>query len=223
MTQSPGAGVILANAKAGTLLAGSNQAKMLDAVRTPYNLEDMPMRYREDRTTQAAAYLLQLRGGTMSYMKLIKLLYLADRKALADLGRPITFDSYVAMARGPVLSCTLDRITGDPNPTSPTYWRRYISAPTPGYEVRLDRLPEPADLSAADQAILDSVFAEFGHLSRWDVVAHTHTLPEWRDPGTSCAPIQLREILIVLGFNEEEVHAIIGDLEAESLADATLA
>ncbi len=55
------------------------------------------MRFNERKATQAAAYLLQMRGGTMSYMKLIKLLYLADRAALVRFGRPITTDRYVSM------------------------------------------------------------------------------------------------------------------------------
>jgi hypothetical protein len=33
--------------------------------------------FNERKATEAAAYLLKLRGGRMSYMKLIKLLYLA--------------------------------------------------------------------------------------------------------------------------------------------------
>ncbi len=54
----------------------------------------------------------------MSYMKLIKLLYLADREALARWGRPITTDTYVAMKHGPVLSYILNLIT--PTPTAMT-------------------------------------------------------------------------------------------------------
>ena len=36
----------------------------------------------------------------MSYMKLIKLLYLADREALAQWGRSISIDTYVSMDKG---------------------------------------------------------------------------------------------------------------------------
>jgi len=49
----------------------------------------MILRFQHERATQAAARLLQRRGGRMSYMKLLKLLYLADRKALLSVGRPI--------------------------------------------------------------------------------------------------------------------------------------
>jgi uncharacterized phage-associated protein len=70
------------------------------------------MRFNERKATQAAAYLLKRRGGKMSYMKLIKLLYFADRVALSRFGRPITTDRYVSMDRGPVLSHILWRPTG---------------------------------------------------------------------------------------------------------------
>ena len=41
------------------------------------------MPFNQPKATQAAARRLKSRGGRMSYMKLIKLLYLADREALA--------------------------------------------------------------------------------------------------------------------------------------------
>jgi hypothetical protein len=70
----------------------------------------MRARYREDKATQAAARLLKLRGGAMSHLKLIKLLYLAERASLVRLGRPLTDDSCASLPHGPVLSATLDRI-----------------------------------------------------------------------------------------------------------------
>lgn len=53
--------------------------------------------FDEHKATQAAAYLLRRGGGRMRYMKLIKLLYLADRTALIETGSPITGDRFVAM------------------------------------------------------------------------------------------------------------------------------
>ena len=48
-----------------------------------------------------AARLLKLHGAAMPYLKLIKLLYLADRQALLELGRPISCDLFVSMPHGP--------------------------------------------------------------------------------------------------------------------------
>src|SRR5207249_3792384 len=80
------------------------------------------IRFNERKATQAAAHLLRLRGGSMSYLKLIKLLYLADREALLRWGRPISTDCYMAMDRGPVLSRVLDLATDGEDPGTPSIW-----------------------------------------------------------------------------------------------------
>ena len=96
------------------------------------------MRFNEAKATQAAARLLRNRGGRMSYMKLIKLLYLADREALARWGRPITTDSYVSMKHGPVLEWESLNLITDPDDPSQvqTAWSKHISAPE-NYDVVL--------------------------------------------------------------------------------------
>lgn len=42
----------------------------------------MRLHFREDKATQAAARLIKHAGGTMNHMKLIKLLYLAEHRAV---------------------------------------------------------------------------------------------------------------------------------------------
>jgi uncharacterized phage-associated protein len=181
----------------------------------------MPLHFREDRTTQAAARLLKLKGGKMPYLSLIKLLYLADRKALLDLGRPISYDLFVSMPHGPVLSRTLDLITGEPDPEGDSYWREYISEPE-GYDVRLVKDAPNSQLSQADEAILDEVFSKYGHLTKWQLRDLSHTLPEWHDPDGSSVPIPLEEILTQQGVSPEDAKAIRLDLGAESLAEYQL-
>src|ERR1039457_6692110 len=70
----------------------------------------MKLLFNEAKATQAATQFLRLRGGRISYIKLIKLLYLADREALIRWGRPITTDCYVSMDVGPVVSRIYDLI-----------------------------------------------------------------------------------------------------------------
>lgn len=182
----------------------------------------MRLRYREDRATQAAAHLLNLRGDRMSYMKLLKLLYFADRRALLELGRPITYDRFYSMPHGPVLSRTYDLMVGEPDPEAPSYWREYISAPL-NYEVRLVK-PAPNDqLSEAQELILDDVFKEFGHLDRWTVSRESHKLPEYRaDCGSSSIPIDISEILSLEGMSPEEAEAVQESIAAEECMDQLL-
>lgn len=176
----------------------------------------MRWQYREDRATQAAARLLQLRGGTMSYMKLLKLLYIADRRALAQFGRPITFDQMVSMKYGPVLSNTLNLIRDEPPPFAESYWRDHISPPTAAYEVSLIRTDIPNhQLSPAEEALLDGVFAEFGSMGRWDLSQHTHSFPEYSETRDSSIPIRVHDVLLGQGVSEEDADAIVADLLAE--------
>ena len=177
----------------------------------------MPLHFREDRATQAAARLLKLRGGKMSYLKLLKLLYLADRSALLQLGRPITFDRFVSMPHGPVLSRTYDLIVSQPDPNEPSYWNRIISEHDANYEVRLltrDDIPN-GKLSRAEERILDEVFAEFGSMNRWQIRDYSHTLPEWTDPDGGSLPIDLHDILIEGGIDEEQARAMEDAIAAE--------
>jgi len=181
----------------------------------------MHPQFREAKTTQAARLLLSLRDGRMSYMKLIKLLYLADREALLRWGRPITFDTYVSMDRGPVLSHTFDLVTDGPRPGEESLWRACISPPD-NYEVGLVGECGTDQLSEAEVGVLEEVFEEFGRRTRWELVDYAHTLPEWTDPHGSAVPITYRDILVAGGKTEAEAAEIENELEEIAVLDAVL-
>jgi uncharacterized phage-associated protein len=107
------------------------------------------LRFNEKKATQVAAQLLRLRGGRMSYMKLIKLMYLADREALLRWGRPISTDRYVSMDKGPVLSRVLDLATDGDDPSRPAIWSEQIGEPV-SYAVELKADPGNDELSEAE-------------------------------------------------------------------------
>ena len=52
----------------------------------------MTFRFRSLKTTQGAALLLALDGRSMDRMRLLKLLYIADRELLAESGGMLTGD-----------------------------------------------------------------------------------------------------------------------------------
>ena len=178
----------------------------------------MKPRFREDKVTQAAAVFLRLRGGAMSYMKLLKLLYLADREALLRWGRPITCDAYVSMRNGPVLSRTYDLISEGVPPECPSPWRQCISPPE-SYSVRLLQDCSTDLLSDAEEGLLNEIFQRFGGWDRWKLVDYCHTLPEWTDPGDSALPIGYAEVLKAAGKTEAEAAAIIEELEHVALSE----
>jgi uncharacterized phage-associated protein len=178
----------------------------------------MRLRFNERKATQAAARLLTLRGGKMSYMKLIKLLYLADRAALLRWGRPITTDSYVSMDRGPVLSRLLDLATDGDSPGESSFWARHIADPA-DYSVQLRNDPGADELSSAELSLLDEIFQQHGRKTRWELVELTHRLPEWKNPQGSAIPIQYRDILKAGGKTDLEIAAVEDELEGVALAD----
>ena len=51
-----------------------------------------PTLFNEKRTAQAAAFLLHQAGGRLPLLKLMKLLYLAERESLRLYGEPISGD-----------------------------------------------------------------------------------------------------------------------------------
>jgi len=172
----------------------------------------MNLRFDEAKATQTAAYFLALRGGQMHYIKLIKLMYLADREALLRWGAPITGDRHVSMDNGPVLSKVLSLITDD---RAKPVWSNFISAPLGEYEVRLLK-PAPTDrLSRAEESLMREIFDEYGHRNRWDLIDNVmHKLPEWRNPSGSAIPITFREILAAGGESEDEIHAVLKELHS---------
>src|SRR5229473_6211455 len=107
----------------------------------------MQLRFNERKTTQAASLFLKHGGGRMNYMKLIKLLYLADRGAFLRWGRPVSGDRYFSMKLGPVLSVVHDLITEVPCPGEETIWSQHISPPS-NYEVELKADPGSDELSS---------------------------------------------------------------------------
>src|SRR6266478_6252954 len=60
--------------------------------------------FSHKKSAQVAAILVSKEGGSINYMKLLKLMYLADRQALLEAGKPITGDQPVCMKDGLLLS-----------------------------------------------------------------------------------------------------------------------
>lgn len=149
-----------------------------------------------------AAFFLARREGPMSHLKLIKLMYLADRLSMERYDAPMSDDAQYSMKNGPVLSNTLNLLRGI---TRDDVWSDLIS-PVDDNQVQLNRdfdWDELDELSRGELAILDEVFARFGRMKRWELVNYTHTLPEWVDPGASCIPIDAAVTFQALGSSEE--------------------
>ena len=73
-----------------------------------HNVEGTDM-VQDKTTTQMAARFLKQARNKLPYIVLLKMLYLADRQMLIQYGEPITFDKWVSMENGPLLSGAYDQ------------------------------------------------------------------------------------------------------------------
>jgi len=160
--------------------------------------------FDERKAAEAAAHLMEMAGGTMPYLVLIKLLYLADRRAVVERGFPITGDRMVSMDHGPVLSRIYDGMKGNVGAATKA-WQRFVSPPKNNDVQLLEAPPSAGRLSNYEIDILRAVHEKYGHVDKWDLRDLTHHLPEWHDPHGSSSPIDPEEILRSEGKTKDEI------------------
>jgi|688.fasta_scaffold277955_1 uncharacterized phage-associated protein len=178
--------------------------------------------FNEAKAVQIAGFFLRLAGGEMNYMKLVKLMYLVDRTALAEWGRSLTYDEMYALKHGPILSFVLDLIDEGVPPNSESIWCQHISPPS-SYEIKLIKETLTTKLSRAEKNLIGRVFEQYGHLGHWELVELLHRiLPEWKNPASSRYTITYHEILKFEGWSDEEISSVDDDFESVATMDAVL-
>ncbi|MBF0602609.1 MAG: SocA family protein [Nitrospirae bacterium] len=160
--------------------------------------------FDEIKVSQVAAFFLnKTQEGRMPHLKLMKLMYLADREAIRTMGLPITWDYPVSMPHGPVLSMTLDLMNGNVR-SSPGGWEDWVSAKE-NHEVSSRTIFEPdrlTKLSRAEISVLESVWQQFREMNQWKIRDWTHDhCSEWQDPHGSSFPISFDSMARCVGFD----------------------
>lgn len=165
--------------------------------------------FSEEVSTHISAYFASREGGTINYMKLIKLMYLADRQSMAETGTSISGDTPYSLPLGPVLSKTLklfqNKVSGD---TFDGFFDR-----SPAHCLTLKCEVSDKDdidsLSSYDLSILAKTYAEFGAMSEFELVDYTHdNCAEWVDPQGSSSPINIKDLFVAVGKGEESAEAM---------------
>jgi uncharacterized phage-associated protein len=181
--------------------------------------------FNQRKVAQMAAHLLDRGRGRMNYLKLMKLLYLADRESMKRHGEPISGDRYVSMDHGPVLSQTLNLINGAVRPQE-RGWDHWI-ADKADYEISLRRKASRDaldELSDADLQVLDAIYGKFGKMDQWKLRDYTHRYcPEWTDPKGSSIPIEYVDIFKALGRGPAEAKKLAARIEQEHRIDRIFA
>lgn len=170
-------------------------------------LGPIELRFDKRKALAATSFLLQQARGRMPYMKLIKLLYAAERESLLRFGKPIIGGHYYAMKLGPVVSEVLDLVKHPPDVLGPLAeeWSQHFERI--GYEIQMTRPATLDPLSEAEVQLLTDTWDLFARLDQFQLSELTHRLfREWSDPGTGARPITPEEILRTLGKSDEEIE-----------------
>lgn len=179
------------------------------------------MDFNEKTTTQLAAYFLKKNGGKMSFLKLIKFLYFADREYINKTGSSITKDTYFSMKNGPVLSRVLDLIHAGPEPNHLSYWNSIISSSNSPHELEIVKEPDFDELSQAAKEIADKIYKDYGQLDRWKVRDISHKLPEYSKLDEGRKSIEYQDIAKALSIpddliedylEEEKTHSFVCEI-----------
>ena len=156
--------------------------------------------------TDAVALLVELAGGRLNRVAVLKLLYLAEREALAKYGTSITGSQFYSLPHGPISSEVYGLIKGD---WQSERWSAYLRSD--GNDVVLIRERSNDWLREADEELL---------MKHWDehrcgdgfpdaLVGFSHDLPEWSRPrGEKSVPITERQMLEAQGVGWERIDAV---------------
>jgi len=133
---------------------------------------------------QAIYYLLEQLGPT-NKMKLIKLLYLADKYHLIHYGRTLTEDTYYAMNFGPVGSLTRDILEFNGKVLKPSGLQQIsiLFEPKDAMEIQIKKSaksPGRNNLSDSDFEALSFVLDNYGDMDNFELSKLTHEYPEWQ-------------------------------------------
>jgi len=188
--------------------------------------------FDERKAAQVAAYFLiraKHKGANVTLLKLMKLMYLAERLSYERFCFPIIGDSLVSMPNGPVLSRTLDLMNFGSSKDSGE-WDSLI-AERDGRDMSLNghenlTINDLRELSESDIEVLDSIWGKFGTMSAIQLREFTHNsenCPEWQDPDGSSVPIQLETLFQKLGYSKTDIEKSIDNIRKQAWINSKLA
>ena len=164
------------------------------------------LRFDLEKAIQASRELLRLEGKPMGRLRLLKLLYAANRRCIRQTGFPMLMARAVAMDNGPLHSEVLDAINGQYH-----RWGEFFR--NEGDLVCAIGEPGTERLSDFDADALRIEWESFGPYDDATIIVMLHSLPEYianYRAGTSTT-IPLESILDAVGRGSD-VATIIDSL-----------
>lgn len=164
----------------------------------------------KDRILAAILFLMKIKPGISQY-QIVKSIFLADKAHLNEVGRPITFDKYVAMKQGPVPSLVFALLKEEP------VFRRIYGRDVPwgvteaknGFRYRASEAPDADALSITDKRALRSGLERVLRLSYKQLEDVLHNDPAYieawcrRPPYSGSVP--MKAVKLLDDENEEKI------------------
>jgi len=187
--------------------------------------ELMPFEFDQQKAIQAVAFLLKTRpDATDNYMRLLKILYIADRESIKETGVPITGDAFVAMQHGTMLSRLLNLAKRDSGyldtPEDHQVWDQYITRKPRSHDIQMIQDPGRGALCDYEINKLIEVATRYERYNYWHMRGETHKLPEYKNPlreGKRQKWIPLRVFLGAI-----RMGSIADEIEGEARANTSL-
>ena len=182
-------------------------------------------KFKERKAAQVTRLFIRCNGDeSFSTRKLLKLIYLVDRKALELWGFPVTYDTpknlpYEGLRPGH----TYDLI--DPPKkkrnalfmSGSSYWYHYFCMSNEGhYTIPTELNPGTADLSRAEIELVENIFDQFGYKTDEQLDDYCRTLPESRHLETPHGNIDWKVLLQAVGWAGKDLAEIKKDLEFQA-------
>lgn len=157
------------------------------------------------------------RGMSVTKLRLIKWLYLAERESYKEFGEPLVGDRLASLRHGPVPSETLAVIEGKRTST----WGQilYVERKNKHQYVHLATdcvYSTPDDLdrfSDAEIELLESIWAQYGSWSSVKLEGYLHdrsNFPEWDwHDGDRTNWIELETLLKSVGFRDDQIGPMV--------------
>lgn len=177
----------------------------------------------ERLATQMAVAFIAKANRPVGRLKLVKLMYLAEREAMRRFLLPIIGDQIFAMRQGMVVSITARLVRGEGEDYGE--WNQHIVGTARGLGIRKGVSVEQLDcLSEDDLGVIQSVWDRYGSKSQ-DELVHVvhHRLLEWiehwdnvADRKTHAVPVPYETLYMTIceGLNEADARYLAEDYRA---------
>ena len=164
---------------------------------------------------QSAAFFIRSEGGRIDYLKLVKLMYLAERESMEKYDKPFFYDVFYNMDHGPIPSTVMDLINGE---IEHPVWSMYVGDRVLD-EVESRNSFELDHLSSAEMGILKDLKKKFAKKNGFEMAIWTHDhCSEWQPPKGKRSRLSHQKVFRELGKpNAIALEAHVQDLRKQRI------